>query len=105
MKRGLHQGDPLSPFLFNIAVEVLNCLFLKPSDSNLLKGVKFGLDGVHVTQLQFTDDTIIFIEPKLEYLLNVKRTLRYFELASGLRINFHKSCIVQVGKKGHSETD
>jgi hypothetical protein len=30
-------------------------------------------------------------------VLNAKMVLRCFELAFGLKINFHKSCIVQVG--------
>ncbi|KAK3222942.1 hypothetical protein Dsin_009967 [Dipteronia sinensis] len=39
----------------------------------------------------------------MEYLRNVKMILRCFEMASGLRINFHKSCVVKVGKGRHSE--
>ncbi|KAK2656845.1 hypothetical protein Ddye_009897 [Dipteronia dyeriana] len=49
--------------------------------------------------LLFVDDMISFLEPNMEYLLNVKRILRCFELVSGLRVNFHKSCLVRVGKK------
>ncbi|KAK3213081.1 hypothetical protein Dsin_017787 [Dipteronia sinensis] len=48
---------------------------------------------------------MLFLQPKLEYLINFKRILRCFELASGLRINFHKSCVVKVGKKLAEEED
>ena len=37
--------------------------------------------------------------------MNAKRILRCFELISGLKINFHKSCLVRVGKKGANEED
>ena len=67
---------------------------------NLIKGVVFGDNGTHITHLQFADDTLLFIEPNMEYLLNIKRIFRCFELVSGLKINFHKSCLVKVGKKG-----
>ncbi|KAK2640108.1 hypothetical protein Ddye_027903 [Dipteronia dyeriana] len=42
---------------------------------------------------------MLFLEPNLEFLLNAKRILRCFELASGLRINFHKLCRVRIGKR------
>ncbi|KAK2654618.1 hypothetical protein Ddye_014474 [Dipteronia dyeriana] len=98
LERGLHQGDPLSSFIFNIVVEVLSSMLFRAKDLGLIKGVVFGNDAIHITYLQLADDTILFIDLKLEYLLNAKRILRCFELASGLKINFLKSCLVKVGK-------
>ncbi|KAK3222180.1 hypothetical protein Dsin_009205 [Dipteronia sinensis] len=51
------------------------------------------------------DDTIIFLKPRLDYLCNARRILRCFEIAAGLRINFHKSCLVKVGKSGATNTN
>jgi hypothetical protein len=65
----------------------------------LIKGIGFQNDDIHITHLQFADDTMLFIEPRMDYVLNARRILRCFELASGLKINFHKSCLVKVGKK------
>ncbi|KAK1564769.1 hypothetical protein Q3G72_011280 [Acer saccharum] len=98
IKRGLRQGDPLSPFLFNIVTEALSCLFQKAHGLGMMEGAVFGNDSVHVSHLQFADDTIIFLRPKMEYLCNVRRILRCYELASGLKINFHKSCVIRVGR-------
>ncbi|KAK2638181.1 hypothetical protein Ddye_025976 [Dipteronia dyeriana] len=64
----------------------------------MLRGVSFGNNSVHITHLQFTDDTILFLKPNQVYLNNAKRILRCFELATSLRINFHKSCVVRVAK-------
>ena len=68
-------------------------------DLNLLRGFSVGDNEVHVTHLQYADDTILFLKPKVEFLANAKRILRCFEMASGLKINFHKSCVVKVGKR------
>ena len=62
-----------------------------------MKGAVFGKNEVHVSHLQFADDMILFIQPNLSYFLNARRILKVFELVSGLRINFHKSCVVSVG--------
>ncbi|KAK3217810.1 hypothetical protein Dsin_011780 [Dipteronia sinensis] len=96
--RGLMQGDPMSPFLFNIVVEALNRLLLKARDLNLFRGKVFGRGRIHLTHLQFADDTILFIEAKEDFVVNVRRVLRCFEIGSGLKINFHKSGLDTVGK-------
>ena len=98
VERGLCQGDPLSLFLFNVAVEGLSTLFRKAAEMDLLQGMVFGDNAVHVSHLQFADDTILFLRPKVEFFLNARRILKCFELSSGLRINFHKSCVEKIGK-------
>ncbi|KAK3189600.1 hypothetical protein Dsin_029161 [Dipteronia sinensis] len=98
VRRGLLQGDPLSPFLFNVAVEGLSALFRKAEAMDLLKGVYFGEGAVHVSHLQFADDTILFLQPREDYLMHTRHILRCFEVASGLHINFKKSCVVKVRK-------
>ncbi|KAK2652355.1 hypothetical protein Ddye_012211 [Dipteronia dyeriana] len=83
--KGLRQGDPLSPIIFNIVVESLSCLIIKVADED------FGSSEVNITHLQFIDNTIFFIKPKEEFVRNLRRILLCFELASGLKVNFHKS--------------
>jgi hypothetical protein len=41
--------------------------------------------------LQYTNDTILFLEHDLEKVQNLKLILTAFEQLSGLKINFHKS--------------
>ncbi|KAK2654189.1 hypothetical protein Ddye_014045 [Dipteronia dyeriana] len=72
-------------------------------DRGLIKGIGFNNNEVRITHLQFADDTILFIDPYMEYLLNVKRVLRCFELVSGVKINFQKSFLVMVGKKNPND--
>lgn len=38
-EKGLRKGDPLSPLLFNIAAEVLNCILIKANCRDLFQGI------------------------------------------------------------------
>ena len=98
-QRGLRQGDPLSPFIFNLAVEPLNLLIHKAISLELWCGVEICRNGTKVSHLQYADDTIIFCDPDILSLLNVKRMLIIYELASGLQINFHKSSLFGINVK------
>lgn len=97
LEKGLRQGDPLSPFLFVLAVEGLNLVFKRAQEHGTIKGVSVAANGPTLTHLQFADDTIVFCNASLEEFLNVKRLLSFFEAVSGLKINFHKSVVSGQG--------
>ena len=90
-QRGLRQGDPLSPMLFNIVAEGLNGLMTNALEKRLFRGFLSGTNKVEISLLQYVDDTIFFGEATMENVRGIKAILRAFELASGLKINFAKS--------------
>ena len=96
-QRGLRQGDPLTPFLFNIVAEGLNGLMRRAVEENLYKPYLVGANGVPISILQYADDTIFFGEAAKENVEAIKVILRSFELVSNLRINFAKSCFGVFG--------
>ena len=96
-KRGLRQGNPLSPILFNIVADILALIIKRAKDDGQIRGVIPNLldDGLSI--LQYADDTIIFIDHDLEQAKNLKLLLCAFEQLSRLKINFHKSEIFCYG--------
>ncbi|EOY07997.1 Uncharacterized protein TCM_022315 [Theobroma cacao] len=97
MSRGLRQGCPLSPFLFNIVAKAFSQMMDGGEIVGLCKGIPIGLRGLRISHLQFADDTMIFLKSEIESLVNAKRILRCFQAISGLRINFHKSSLAGIG--------
>jgi len=104
-KKGLRQGDPMSPILFNIMVDMLSILIKRAKNDGQIKGVIPHLleDGLSI--LQYADDTIIFMDHDLEQAKNMKLLFSVFEQLFGLKINFHKSEIFCYGEAKQYETE
>ena len=91
VQRGVRQGDPLSSYLFIIAVEVLSVAIRTNSN---IQGIKIGDNEIKF--LQYADDTkgVLKDQNSLSTLLDV---LKSYEKASGLRINISKSECMWIG--------
>lgn len=59
-----------------------------------------GFYGLEVSCFYYVNDMVLVGIPSVENLLTVKAIVRYFELTSGLKVNFAKSCLygVNVGR-------
>ena len=66
MKKGLHQGDPLSLLLFDIVAYMLTILINRAKDVGQLSGVVPHLVDGCLSILQYANDTILFMEHDLE---------------------------------------
>ena len=90
LERGIRQGDPLLPYLFVVAVEILAIAIRK----NNIGGISIGDHGYKL--VQYADDTtgILKDEESLKVFLHV---LKNYEKVSGLKINISKSECMWIG--------
>ena len=99
--KGLRQGDPLSPYLFVMGMEVLGILIRRAVEGGFLSGCNIregGRTALNISHLFFADDTIVFCEANKDHLSHLSWILFWFEVASGLKINLGKSEIIPVGE-------
>jgi len=97
LKRGLRQGNPLSPFLFLLAAEGLNIRMNSLVQTQLFTSNSIGaVNPVVVSHLQFADDTLLLGTKSWENFRALRAALVILEAMSGLKVNFHKSILVGV---------
>ena len=98
---GLRQGDPLSSYLFLIAMEALGCLLKRAVCGGFLSACQVrggGDEGVKVSHLLFVDDTLIFCEAQEEKMTFLCWLLMWFEAISRLKVNLDKSELIPMGR-------
>ncbi|KAL9226062.1 hypothetical protein vseg_001914 [Gypsophila vaccaria] len=92
-KRGLRQGDPLSPYLFILCAEALSGLIRRALENRSIHGVRVANRAPIVSHLFFADDSIIFTKATAEEMQTVKSILMTYEKASGQAINLSKTTV------------
>ncbi|KAL2226375.1 UNVERIFIED_CONTAM: hypothetical protein Sindi_1996200 [Sesamum indicum] len=92
--RWLRQGDPLSPYLFVLVMEVLQLGFLQFIDQDELFSFHWKCDAARIFQLGFADDLLLFCRADMNSIGVFKTGLDRFAEWSGLRLNVQKSHLI-----------
>jgi hypothetical protein len=95
--KGLRQGDPLSPLLFNLVADALSAMLSRASVSGIIQGLVPNLIDGGLTHLQYADDTVISLSFSLENVRNLRLILNCYEAMSGMKINFDKNEVYTMG--------
>jgi hypothetical protein len=91
--RGLRQGCPLSPLLFLLVVEGFSRMLRRAQAEGHFSGIKI-TKGISITHLFFVDDVVILGKGSLGDWIKLKQLLSLFCLASGMEVNYQKSCFL-----------
>ena len=86
--RGLRQGDPLSPYLFILAIDALHRILEQATMDGTLSLLR-GREAKLRLSL-YADDAVIFLNPIQEEVTALFRILDRFGSATGLRLNLEK---------------
>ncbi|XP_077215481.1 uncharacterized protein LOC143850040 [Tasmannia lanceolata] len=61
-------------------------------------GLKTSRNSLAICHIQFADDPLVLIEEDGELVIDLKRVFLWFEICSGLKINFSKSALAGVNE-------
>ena len=84
LQRGVRQGDPLSPYIFILALELLA---VKIREENAIRGFKISQRDIKIAL--YADDMTLMVKD-LASAKTALRIIKDFETSSGLKINIEK---------------
>jgi len=94
-KRGVRQGDPLSPLLFVLAAELLQVLVNRAAEQNFLHA-PIPQPDIDFPIVQYADDTLLIMQADSQQLFFLKSLLNTFASSTGLKVNYKKSQILPI---------
>ncbi|KAF5481513.1 hypothetical protein F2P56_002155 [Juglans regia] len=91
--RGLHQGDPLSPYLFILMEEVLTRLLRNNFAEGRVGEFSHPIGAPLVSHLLYVDDILVFANGGKRSMKNLMHTLDIYERWSSQEISMDKSAL------------
>lgn len=92
-KRGIRQGDPISPALFTIYSDVLSRILSKAEADGQLQGIKISQTSPRITHLMYADDLVIYGPATIQEVTAAFACLQQYCNWTGQVINWQKSSV------------
>ncbi|XP_074353914.1 uncharacterized protein LOC141690814 [Apium graveolens] len=92
--RGIHQGDPLSPYLFILCAEGLTALIRKYEAQKFIHGIKMCRRAPIITHMLFADDSSIYCKENTEEAANMLNLLAVFRSSNTASVRREEICEV-----------
>ena len=92
IKRGCRQGDPLSPYLFILVVEILGIMV---RENDKIKGII--INNTEHKLSQYVDDTEFLLAGDKTSFETCMDVLKLFGSKSGIHLNAEKTCAIWLG--------
>lgn len=92
-KRGIRQGDPLSPYLFILVADVMSLMMSNAVTEGRIRGIRMRRTCPVVSPLFFADDSIFFLKAKSTFASELKAVLEKYCLFSGQAVSMPKSSL------------
>ena len=89
-KRGVRQGDLLSPLLFVLAADLIQTIVNKAWQAGVLYHPLADDFEEFFPIVQYADDTLLIMPADARQLFTLKCLLRTFSDSTGLHVNFQK---------------
>ncbi|KAM6544293.1 hypothetical protein CsatB_008740 [Cannabis sativa] len=86
--RGIHQGDPLSPYLFMLCAKGFSSILQQQERNRALNGFKVAHSIPNIFHLLFADDSLLFCQASINSCNVIKEAPSLYERAMGLQVNF-----------------
>ncbi|PWA82932.1 reverse transcriptase domain, Reverse transcriptase zinc-binding domain protein [Artemisia annua] len=91
--RGLRQGDPMSPYIFTLVMEVFTLIMHKQIQDDNKFRYHWGCKQMKISHLCFADDLLVLCHGDLKSMMVVKKAMNVFSAMSGLNPNIGKSTV------------
>ncbi|XP_074300693.1 uncharacterized protein LOC141631995 [Silene latifolia] len=90
---GLRQGDPISPYLFILCMEILSLMIIKAESNRSIEGIKLSRNSPAISHLLYADDALLCFRLSPTACKSLRDILISFSAFSGQMINHQKSYI------------
>ncbi|XP_074336652.1 uncharacterized protein LOC141673815 [Apium graveolens] len=92
-RRGLRQGDPMSPYIYFMYAEGLSSIIRRNKEVGLITGCKIARDALPISHSLFADDCYFFFKANTREANSMKNILHRYADVSGQVVNLTKSAI------------